>query len=204
MTFLAQIQWLFMTILWLFNIFSDPTRTISGTILYLKDRFPVAEETKNTIHTLWPIKTEVTYFSLPDNHFSPFAVFVNLLQIFVFSLSPPKVCSGLVVLAVYFSGCFSLQLPVWYLLEPNQPNHLQHVYSTCTAQFCHQFQLLTSQLLFFSHYPHSFVSSSSLHSLLGVWLSDLLHTKTRKHELSRTIHEWLGTPGRHQHAEVHL
>ena len=41
-----------------------------------------------------------------------FAVFANLLQIFVFSLSPPVVCSGLLVLAVYFSGCFSLKLLV--------------------------------------------------------------------------------------------
>ena len=46
-TFLAQIQWLFMTILWL-NIFSGPTTTISGTLLYLKDSFLTGEDTKST------------------------------------------------------------------------------------------------------------------------------------------------------------
>ena len=44
----------FTYILWLFNIFNDPTTTISGTILYLKDRLSIGEDTKNTIHTLWP------------------------------------------------------------------------------------------------------------------------------------------------------
>ena len=54
------------------------------------------------------LKTAVIYlfFFLPDNHFSPFAAFTNLLQIFVFSLSQSEVCSGLIVLAVYISRCF--------------------------------------------------------------------------------------------------
>ena len=62
----------------------------------------------NIMQIIWSsLTTAVTYFSLPDDHFSPSAVFANL-QIFVFSLRPPEVFSGLVVLAVYFSLCFSL------------------------------------------------------------------------------------------------
>ena len=36
------------------------------------------------------------------------------------------------------------------------PHHLQQIYSTYTAQFCHQFQLLAAYLIFFSHSTPSF------------------------------------------------
>ena len=154
----------------------------------------------NIIQIIWSsLTTAVTYFSLPDDHFSPSAVFVNL-QIFVFSLPPPEVCSGLVVLAFYFSLCFSLQLLVWYLLLPNQSNHLKQIYLTCTAQSCHQFQLLASQLLFFSF--SSFISSLFFLSAFSAWsLAKWSSSYLDQEALIPTIHEWLGTSGRHQHAK---
>ena len=104
--------------------------------------------TKNCIHL---------FFFARHPRFS-FCSFWKSSSNFCFLSVPSEVCSRLVVLAVYFFGCFSLQLLVWYLLVSNQSNHLQQIYSTCTAQFCHQFQLLASQLLFFSHSPPSFFS----------------------------------------------
>ena len=88
-----------------------------------------SEFTKNCSHL---------FFFARQSLFS-FSSFCKSSSIFVFSLSLPQFCSGLVVLALYFSGCFSLQLLVWYLLVPNQLNHLQQIYSPFTAQFWHQF-----------------------------------------------------------------
>ena len=157
-------------------------------MLYLKDRFSLGEETKNNIHSLYQCIITLNFNimqTVQSSQYSPgftkncshlfffarhprfsFCSFCKSSSNFCFLSVPSEVCSRLVVLVVYFSGCFSLQLLVSYLLVSNQSNHLQQIYSTCTSQFCHQFKLLLlsyySSLILLLHFSLFFLSAFSV------------------------------------------